>query len=100
MSNNQPTLKEIHEILIELNELVPEQLVDLGFKGFTLNTDGFWATIEFAGVVIWHMDDDRRDYVGDTEDYEDLTCYLSREATSLSLKLQRYTSKQYIDLFQ
>ena len=46
-------------------------------------TDGFASVIEFMGHVLWSTEDDDRDYIEETDDFEPLAPFVRRKFNEL-----------------
>ena len=65
------------DILEDSNQPLSEQSL------FEYRGDGFEDVVLFLGIRIWESEDDRRDYIGDTDFHEPLYDYLAREANKV-----------------
>jgi hypothetical protein len=75
------TLDEILEIISDINEELQNCLIeeDPFFVGLTCEFNEWWATIKFQDVMLFHTENDEREYLGEEIDnYEDLKDCIKR----------------------
>lgn len=69
------TLQEIHDIISELNEqlcsCLPEK--EQGFwSGLSCEFSEWWASIKFQDIELFNTEMDERQYIEESDNYEDL----------------------------
>ena len=60
------------DVVTRLNDDLFMTYGDEQHQAFGYSSDGCSEIIEFAGIRLWHSDDDPRDFIEDANDYEDL----------------------------
>lgn len=72
----------VYNINEELFEMSEDFCVENG-TGLCFTTDGFASVIEFMGHVLWSTEDDDRDYIEETDDFEPLAPFVRRKFNEL-----------------
>lgn len=89
------TLLEIHDILMDLNEELQECLPEkerYWWNGLTCEFNEWWAEIKFQDVPLFSTECDERDYIEETDGYEDLKDCIKRV---LSEKFAQYSMYKF-----
>jgi len=73
-------IKEIHDIIQDLNEVLPESLYAEALY-FDCSSNGYAQTIMFCGIILWCSDNDEREYIGD--ELEPLLSFVKRKFNSV-----------------
>lgn len=90
------TLQEICDILGELNselqECLPEREQQF-FTGLTCEFDEWYACIKFQDVELFNTENDKREHIEETDDYEDLKDCIQRFLLSKFAQYSMYKFK-------
>jgi hypothetical protein len=72
----------VYNINSELYEMSEDFCVENGI-GLSFSTDGYASVIEFMGHVLWSTENDEREYIEETDDYEPLAPFVRRKFNEL-----------------
>ena len=59
--------------------------------GLEFSTDGYASIIEFMGHVLWSTENDEREYIEETDDYEPLAPFVRHKFNELIANLSTLT---------
>lgn len=75
------TLQEIHDIIEELNEQLcscVHEHEQFFWTGLSCEFNEWWASIKFQDVELFNTEMDKREYIEELDDYEDLKDCIQR----------------------
>lgn len=82
MNNFEIIIGELNDHIMDASENEDCPLIE-----FTTNT--YSETIEFMGIRIWSSDDEEREWIEDTNDYEPMDKYLMKKINGIIESIQK-----------
>lgn len=80
--------KKLIEIVMNLNEWLYEVVGHNNPDCFRFSTDGYIQSIEFNQMLLWDSENDEREYIEETDEYEDMEMYVKKRFNNYITHLQ------------